>query len=118
MASPPNSSPMQSSPRPGNASRLGAVDADESFIASGYSLGQPSDLHDHVEVGRALARVDTFERGHVGVVAADAHTDVLLGDFGVTGGVVVPPTPGPGLNPGVGFALPRTPHKACALVGV
>ena len=51
MASPPKSSPMQSSPSPGKASRLGAADADESLTASGYSLGQPGDLHDHVEVG-------------------------------------------------------------------
>src|ERR1700741_3513770 len=74
-------------------------------------LGQPGDLHDHVEVGRALARVNTFERGHVSVVAADAHTDVLLGDFGVIGGVVVPPTPGPGLNPGVASPIHGIPHN-------
>src|SRR6201988_263577 len=64
-------------------------------------LGQPGDLNDHIEIGCALPRVDTFERGHVGVVAADAHADVLLGDPGVVGGVVVPPATGPGLYPGV-----------------
>src|SRR3954453_4880651 len=65
---------------------------------------QARDLHDDVEVGRALARVDALERGYVVIVTTDANADVLLVDFLVVGGVVVPPPARPGLNPGV--ALP------------
>ncbi len=68
-------------------------------------LGQPGDLDVHVEVGGAHPGVDTLQRRHVGVVAADAHADVLLGDVGVVGGVVIPPAARPGLNPGVAAAL-------------
>src|ERR1700754_2528544 len=60
-----------------------------SFRPRTSGLSQSGDLYDHIEIGRALPRVDALQRGHIGVVAADAHADVLLGDLGVVGGVVV-----------------------------
>lgn len=79
------------------------------------ALSQPGDLHHHVEVGDALPRVDPFQRGNVGVVAAYTHTDVLLGDLIVIGGVVVPPSTGPGLNPGMAAPVYRLSHHGITL---
>src|SRR4051812_46695222 len=74
------------------------------------SLSQPGDLDDHVEVGRPLTRVDALERRHVVVVATHADADVLLVDFLVVGGVVVPPTARPRLDPGVTLPVDGVPH--------
>lgn len=79
------------------------------------ALSQPGDLHHHVEVGDALPRVDPFQRGNVGVVAAYTHTDVLLGDLIVIGGVVVPPSTVPGLNPGMAAPVYRLSHHGITL---
>ena len=72
-------------------------------------LSQPGDLHNHVEIRCPLPGIDALQRGDVGVVAAGAHADVLLGDLGVVGGGVAPPTAGPGLNPGVGSPVHGIP---------
>src|SRR5277367_5490404 len=73
-------------------------------------LGQPGNLHNHIEVGCSLPGVDAFQRSHIGVVPAHAHTDVLLGDLVVTGRVVVPPTSGPCLYPGMASSVHRIAH--------
>lgn len=77
-------------------------------------MSHPRDLHDHVEIGRPLPGIDALQRGDVGVVAAGAHTDVLLGDPGVVGGVVVPPATGPGLNPRVASPVHGIPDDGVA----
>src|SRR4051812_12941733 len=74
------------------------------------ALRQPGDLHHDVEVGRPLARIDALERCHVMVVTPDADADVLLVDLLVVGGVVVPPTTGPRLNPRMTLAVDGVPH--------
>src|SRR6185312_17475502 len=110
IAIPPNSSPMQSREsdvrggplRPGWFASSRVAPSGASFITQRYSpLGEPGDLHGHVQVGGALPGVDAFQRGNVGVVAARPHADVLLGDLGVVGGVIAPPRARPGLDPGV-----------------
>src|SRR5687767_12942132 len=70
-----------------------------------HASSQPGDLHDHVEVGRPFTRIDSLERSHVRVVAPHTDADVLLVDFGVIGGVVIPPAARPGLDPGVALAV-------------
>src|SRR5271163_2123612 len=72
-------------------------------------LSQSGDLYHHIEVGRAFARVNPFQRRHIGVVAADTDADVLLVDLAVVGGVVIPPRAGPGLQPGMASAVHGVP---------
>src|SRR4051794_3126175 len=72
--------------------------------------GQPADLHDHIEVGRPLPRVDALERRNIRIVPAHTDTDVLLVDVAVVGRVIVPPTARPGLNPRVALTVDGLAH--------
>src|SRR5271157_2765056 len=80
-------------------------------------LSQSGDFDDDVQVGGAPSGIDAFQRGHVRVVPADADTDVLLGDLAVIGGVEIPPTSGPGLQPGVALPIDGVPDHRVS-VGV
>src|ERR1700685_1194876 len=80
-------------------------------------LCQSGDFDEDIKIGGALPVVDALQRGHVEVVPADTDADVLLVDLAVVCGVEIPPTSGPGLNPGM--ALPvdgLTDH--CVVAGM